>query len=297
MATSALALSSPQPSAPNRAPAEGAPEIELHSTYAEKTRAIATPGFGCDCPAGHFCAWGTKSSHHAVEVRIGDQVVAVDGDPSDDDEGVDPFPDPAAKLCHVQYPLWFASVPSLEVPAGSVVTASFVDRPTVVLHRGRHDRTSEFDVDGTFTYRGDPTNGSIGAGIGIASMARGLKEPNAADGPLAESSSRWTFGARYDAALFSQDWLHRLTVLADYDLCRHPTWRFTPGLALGGAVSAQTSGGSAIHAGFLAGFSLQFEVRVAGPVAAAFGFLGQGIFANTSTTLLGTGYAGPKVTF
>ena len=269
--------------------------------YAETTYRLTTPGFtACDCPAGRFCAWGTKSVDQPVAAQIEGRIVAVEVDPANADDAMNAVPDPTVARCDVRYPLWFVSVPTVEVPAGSVVTASFADKekhPTVVLRNRHASRISEFTIDGTLVVRGPSSTGNVGPGIGIASMTRARTAPNITGGPVQNPESPWSFGARYDAAIFSQDSLHRLSVLADLDIKRWTDVGLTVGVALGGALSAQTSGGSALNAGFLAGLAFQVDWRVAGPVSGVVGLLGQGIFTNAGTTWLGSLTFGPQVTF
>jgi hypothetical protein len=277
------------------------PRIELHSMYAEKTYRLTTPDFtSCDCPAGRFCAWGRKSVNEPVAVQIEGRTAAVEVDPRNADDAMNAAPDPTVARCDVQFPLWFISVSTVEVPEGSIVTASFADlekHPTVVLRTTHTTQISEFTIDGTLVVRGPSANGNVGPGIGIASMTRARTAPNIAGGPLQNPGSPWSFGVRYDAAIFSQDSLHRLAVLGDFDIKRWTDVGLTVGIALGGAVSAQTAGGNALNAGFLAGLSFQVDWRVAGQVSGVVGLLGQGIFTNAGTTLLGSMTFGPQVTF
>lgn len=189
------------------------------------------------------------------------------------------------------------AVPAVEVPARSIVTAGTLSDATVVLRHGTPPRRASFTIDASVIGRWGSSLGSVGTGVGIASMTRGVRPANILEPPQPNDVSPLGFGLRYDVALFAQDWLHRLSVAAEYDFVPCPKWRLTPGLALGLAASFENGGNSTIQAGVLAGFSFHVDYQVAWQVAAVLGVTGQGVFVNGSTESLWSIYAGPRVGF
>ena len=248
----------------------------------------------CPCREGRLCAWGDKTNDRKVAIRVGDHLVATE-----------PVAATPASAAEVEEQIctgglssrWFVSVPTDDISVGSVITAEYNDGEKVVLKEGSTPHKSAFTVDANLAYRSGSTNGSGGTGVGFATTTRGVIPPSAASGPLEVNTSRWSFGLRYDVDLFSQDWLHRLAIIADVDIVHDATWCFTLGVDLGGALSAQTSGGSALSAGLLAGGNVHVDYKIGQQMAFVVGVTAQGIVANAGTIGLFTGYVGPRVGF
>jgi hypothetical protein len=254
----------------------------------------------CECRQGRFCAWGNKGSHDQVALWIDDRLVATEivVGPDGEDRRKDishGAPDPMVGCA--QYPQWFISVPTAEVPTGSVIVADTRPDGIMVLRDGTAAQSSSFTVDGSVLYRSGSTNGDVGTGVGLVTMTRSVGKVDIA-GHTEASPSRWSFGVRYDAALFDQDWVHRLAVVVDFDAIQNRHVSLTPGIALGGGLSAaSTANNSTITAGFLYGFSLHFDWQVAWQIAAVIGGTVQGLSSNGNTLGLYSLYAGPRVGF
>lgn len=231
------------------------------------------------CAAGHFCALGTAPSGTSIGLLMEGRLVA--------------GPVTQAGEC------WLASVATADLPAGEVVRAVALDGATRVLAEGSAPRTSEFTTAVTFVDRsaGSPM-GDLGAGFAIASTMHTARLRDVTKDPETNPLDPLTFGVRYEGALFSQDWLHRVTVTAGWELFgKHPV-RVTPGIALGGYFSAQTSGGGgALSAGFLSGVSVHVDFQVQWQVACSVGYELQALVANGNTSPLQTFYIGPRVGF
>ncbi len=239
------------------------------------------------CPAGDFCAWGT--AHTALEGHVG---IEIDGrlvaTPSDFQ---DPFCTAGADV------VWLVTIPTRDVPAGAVIKAVQADSSTQILRAGSSPRTSEFTAAATLVLRPRSALGEWGTGIAIGSTMRTVRTPNIVNAPQANDVDEWSFGVRYEAAVFSQDWLHRLAVVVGFDPL--PTSKVRPAISgsLGGALSVQTSGGSALNAGLLAGLSAHVDWQVSWLIACSVGVEAQMLVNNGGTSWLGEAYVGPRVGF
>jgi hypothetical protein len=270
------------------------------------------------CPAGNFCALGTKRVETQVQVAIEGRVVAID-EPIPTAADLDRKPrlrlsrkaalrcteevqsaelgpseaEPRDRRLRVPF---FVAVASIAVPEGSIVTATLVDKAIKIVQRGTPPQRASFTIDASAIDRPGSALGVVGTGVGFATMTRFTARPDILEPPAANAVSPLLLGLRYDVALFSEDWLHRLSVVMELD---HAVGRvnFGAGADLGLAASFENGPNSTIHAGFLAGLSAHVDWQVAWQIATVFGVTGQGIFINGNTQALWSAYVGPRVGF
>jgi hypothetical protein len=293
----------------------GAGVMLVVATYADVATRVELPAGtvppgqpGCFvCREGSFCALGTKNKGQRVVVKVEGRTVAVDegwttsetcdaSSQGASPASPEPLPECATHDLENRLP-WFVAVSGVEVPRRSVVTAESSEVAIHVMHRGTPPRRASFAVDVSAIRRWNSPLGSLGTGVGIASMTRSVRQADIAEQPREDDVSRLGLGLRYDAALFAQDWLHRLSVVAEYDLLRCHGITLTPGLALGVAASFPSDSSSTISAGLLVGTSLHLDWQVAWQVATVVGTAVQLIVVNGTTVPLWSGFIGPRVSW
>jgi hypothetical protein len=189
------------------------------------------------------------------------------------------------------------AVAGKDVPARSVIEAKVLSEATQVLRHGTPAQRASFTIDVSGIAREGSSLGTIGTGVGLVSMTRSVLPANLLEAPQPNDTSRLGLGLRYDVALFSQDWLHRLSVVAEYDIVRTPNVSVALGAALGLGASFENGPNSTIQAGMLVGGTAHLDWQVAWQIATVFGASVQAIIINGKAVELYSGYVGPRVGF
>jgi hypothetical protein len=166
-----------------------------------------------------------------------------------------------------------------------------------VVEEGSARQPTEFTASVGLTDREGSDLGRFGTGFAFGFATHTATARDITRTPQPNSVEPWVFGFRYEATLFSQDWMHRLSILGGFE----PRWdKFHLALVgtAGGGLSAQTSGGSnALSAGVLLGGSASLEWQILWQVAMSAGVQAQALITNSGTVGLYGFFLGPLVTY